>query len=152
MNSNVMRLVKPQTTASNLVMLIMRLGFGGMMCYGHGWDKIHKYGSSPSTFSMDPLGIGNTLSFYGAVGAEFGCALLITLGLLTRVACAPLIFSMCVAFFSTSLHGGKLTFVPNAGASEPAVVYILAFSMILLGGPGRFSLDSVFFSGKGAKP
>jgi putative oxidoreductase len=146
MNSNIFRLINPSTTGSHLVMLLMRVGFGGMMCYGHGWDKINKYGSDPSTFPMDPLNIGKSLSFYATTATEFACAMLVALGLMTRVACAPLIFAMCVAFFK--VHGGKLTFVPNDGASEPAVMYLLAFAVIMLGGPGKFSLDQVFFGNK----
>lgn len=149
MNAKVLRLIKPHTTMSDLVMLLLRVGFGGMMCYGHGWQKIQQYGSDPSAFKPAALGMSSSLSFYSATAAEFGCALLVTLGLMTRVACAPLIFAMCVAFFS--IHGGKLSFVPSSGASEPAAIYLLAFAVILLGGPGKYSLDQVFFAGKGGK-
>jgi putative oxidoreductase len=149
MNSSVMRIIKPAPTATSLVLLLLRLGFGGMMCFGHGWDKIQKFGGTPSTFPIDPLKLGASLSFYATVATEFGCALLVALGLLTRVACAPLIFAMCIAFFQ--VHGGRLTFVPSAGASEPAVVYVVAFCVILLGGPGKFSLDQALLSGKSGK-
>lgn len=148
MNSNVARLINPAPTATNLVLLLMRLGFGGMMCFGHGWDKIQKFGGTPSTFPIDPLKMGASLSFYATAATEFGCALLVVMGLLTRVACVPLIFAMCIAFFK--VHGGQLTFVPAGGASEPAVVYVLAFGVVLLGGPGKFSFDQALVSRKGA--
>ena len=34
---------------------------------------------------------------------------------------------------------------------EPAAIYIVAFAIIMLAGPGKFSLDATFFGGKGAK-
>lgn len=148
MAPSIAKFIKPAPTATHLTLLLMRLFFGGFMAYGHGWAKLSKFGSNPSSFD-DPLGIGNAMSFYGAVGAEFACAILVTLGLMTRVACVPLIFAMGVAFFK--VHGGTLTFVPAAGASEPAAIYIVAFAIIMLAGPGKFSLDNAFFGSKGAK-
>lgn len=148
MAPSIAKFVKPAPTATHLTLLLMRLFFGGFMAYGHGWAKISQYGGDPSKFP-DPLGMGNSLSFYGAVGAEFACAVLVTIGLMTRVACVPLVFAMGVAFFK--VHGGSLTFVPAAGASEPAAIYVVAFAIILLAGPGKFSFDATFFGGKGAK-
>ena len=40
----------------------------------------------------DYVGIGNAASYYGAVGGEFFCGLLLVLGLFTRVACVPFTF------------------------------------------------------------
>ena len=148
MAPSIAKFIKPAPTATHLTLLLMRLFFGGFMAYGHGWAKLSQYGSDPSKFP-DPLGMGNSLSFYSAVGAEFACAVLVTIGLMTRVACAPLVFAMGVAFFK--IHGGSLTFVPAGGASEPAAIYIVAFAVILLAGPGKFSLDATFFGNKGAK-
>lgn len=149
MAPSIAKFIKPAPTATHLTLLLMRLFFGGFMAYGHGWAKLSQYGSSPSTFPADPLGIGNAMSFYGAIGAEFACAILVTIGLMTRVACVPLVFAMGVAYFK--VHGGSLTFIPANGASEPAAIYIVAFAIIMLAGPGKFSLDATFFGGKGAK-
>jgi len=143
------KFIQPLPTLTHLSLLLLRLFFGGFMAYGHGWSKVSQYGSSPSTFPADPLGIGNAMSFYGAVGAEFACAILVSLGLVTRVACVPLIFAMGVAYFK--VHGGTLTFVPASGASEPAAIYLVAFAVILLSGPGKFSLDATFFGARGTK-
>ena len=53
---------------------------------------------------QDPLGIGNFLSLLLCVGAEFGCSILIFLGLFPRLASLLLIINMCVALFLSLIH------------------------------------------------
>lgn len=84
---------------------------------------------------QDPLGIGNFLSLLLCVGAEFGCSILIFLGLFTRLASLLLIINMCVALFLVLGLSGW-------GAQELAAIYLLIYLTLFYTGPGKFSLDA----------
>lgn len=126
----------------DLGLLILRLTAGCFMLLGHGWGKFTKFQSKPETFP-DPLGIGGSLSFYGAVGAEVACAAMIAIGLLTRLACLPLIFAMGVAAFV--IHQSDPFFMGGGASKEPALLYLLMALTIALTGPGRLSIDNLLF-------
>jgi putative oxidoreductase len=116
-------------------LLIFRLAFGGFMIIGHGWPKLLRLlGDEPVKF-MDFMGLGPTVSLALATFAELGCALLIMVGLYTRLALLPLIFTMLVAIIGR--HWGD-----PFGLVEKALMYLFAYLGILLTGPGWFSLDA----------
>jgi putative oxidoreductase len=123
-------------------LLIHRLVFGGFMFIGHGLQKIQMFGSDISKFP-DPLGIGNTLSFYGCMAGEVLGPILIALGLFTRLAAIPAIFTMGVAAFV--IHASDPFFMAGGGSKEPALIYLAAFLTIALTGPGRYSADNFIF-------
>lgn len=123
-------------------LLVLRLGFAGFMVVGHGWAKLSSFGALSDKFP-DPLGIGSFNSLMGAVSSEFFAGLLVMVGLATRVAVLPMIFSMAVAVLFVHTHDP--VFLPANPAKEPALVYLLAFVALLLTGPGRFSLDEVLW-------
>ena len=116
----------------SLGLLALRLGAGGFMLT-HGWAKIARFSALSAKFP-DPLGIGSTASLTLAVSAEFGCAILLILGALTRFAAFPLAVTMVVAAFM--VHGGD----PFA-KKELALLYLVAFVALMFTGAGRLSLD-----------
>ncbi len=118
----------------DLVLLLWRLTFGGLMLLNHGWGKVERVFSGSGRFP-DPLGLGAELSLWLTAFAEGVCALLIVLGLFTRLAAAPLIFAMGVAAFV--VHGDD-----PFKDKEPALIYLVAFLSLLLTGPGSYSLDA----------
>jgi putative oxidoreductase len=132
-------LVLTPPALTDLGLLLLRASFGGLMALGHGLGKL----SADASKFPDPLGIGNAASLYGAVFSELVCGLLLVLGLLTRLACLPLIFAMLVAAFV--IHAADPFFLPGPRTKEPAVIYALAFACVLILGPGRFSLDHALF-------
>ena len=78
--------------------------------------------------------------FFGwlAVLAEAGGAILLILGLFSRWAIIPLIFTMLVAFYYHLPNGWN----SDSGGVEMTVTYILMLLVILVFGPGKyFSLD-----------
>ncbi len=81
-----------------------------------------------------------------AAFAEFGGGIALVLGILTPVAALGLIVTMLVAIFKV-LPPWKVPFVNNAqGPSyELNLVYIACMIVFLLAGPGRWSLDALFF-------
>jgi putative oxidoreductase len=119
-------------TAINLGLLLFRLSLGGLMI-PHGYKKLMNFAAKSSTFT-DPFGIGSPFSMSMAIFAEFFCAILIVLGLLTRVACIPLIIAMGVAVFVS--HDGEIF-----GEGEHAALYLAGFIALLFTGPGKLSLD-----------
>ena len=142
------KLATSSPSAASLALLLLRLTAGGFMALGHGWPKVRTHSVNPSAF-FDPLGIGGTLSFAGAVGSELVCGVLIAMGLFTRLACVPLIFTMLVA--ALVVHGKDPFFMGSPGpAKEPALIYLMMFMCILLAGPGKWSLDAKLFASKPA--
>lgn len=117
----------------DLGLLILRLGLGLFMFYGHGLGKVIRlFGDDPIQFA-DPFGLGPTASFALAAFAESLCAILVALGLMTRWALIPLIITMTVAY---TRHMGD-----DFGQMEKALFYLVGFVALFLTGPGRYSLD-----------
>lgn len=83
----------------------------------------------------DPLGLGSELSLALTVFAEFVCAILLILGLATRLATIPLIITMVVAGFI--VHGND-----PFGKKEMALLYLAVYFVLLITGPGKYSLDN----------
>lgn len=116
-------------------LLVLRLGTGGLLLYGHGWGKITKYAERAPKFA-DPIGLGSETSFALVVFAEVFCSSAVILGLGTRFAAVPIvIFSIVAAFVQ---HGAD-----PFGDKEKALLFgVPALALIFTGG-GRYSLDAV---------
>lgn len=125
---------KYSTGAFNTAMLVLRLVVGILMMH-HGYDKLINFGDKHSTF-MSFMGIGSTASYSLLVFAEFFCSLFLVLGLFTRLATIPLIIAMGVALFSA--HKGQVF-----GDGEVAALYLTAYVVLLLVGPGKVSVDGM---------
>lgn len=113
-------------------LLILRLALGGIML-NHGFDKLTHFNQYLAMFK-DPFHMNDTISFGLLVFAEFFCALLIVVGLLTRLACVPLIIAMGVALFMA--HKGHIF-----SDGETAALFFFGYIVLLFTGPGKYSLD-----------
>lgn len=120
--------------AFNAAMLLLRLGSGVLMM-NHGYDKLIHFSKYKEGF-ISFLGMGSTISLAMVVFAEFFCALFIILGLFTRLACVPLVVAMAVALFDA--HNAEFF-----GKGEMAALYLTAYLVLLLVGPGKISVDSM---------
>ena len=118
--------------------LIFRVGLGGMMMY-HGVSKCIMLFKGEWASFPDPIHIGTFASLLLSACAEAGCSLLIIVGLLTRLACLPLIFNMCVAWFLVLGLSGWAN-------QELAALYLLCYISLLYIGPGKFSIDHLIKS------
>lgn len=125
------------TQPSDIALLLLRLIFGGNMLLNHGLGKVEKIWNGELSAFADPLGMGTELSLILAAFAEALCALLVTLGLYTRLATIPLIITMTVAAFVIHWSDPLQT-------KETGLLYLAAFTAIFLTGPGRYSLDEQF--------
>jgi putative oxidoreductase len=120
---------------ANLALLVLRLGFGLCLFLLHGWSKLTGYSAMGPGFS-DPWGLGGPTTLALVIVAEVGCALLVVLGLFTRLAALVCAINMAGAFYYG--HGARLTGEANG---EMAFLYLLGFLAILFAGPGRFAID-----------
>ncbi|MBI3927829.1 MAG: DoxX family protein [Armatimonadetes bacterium] len=106
------------------------------MAINHGWGKFANFAERSEKFAA--IVISPTVSLALATFAEFFCAILVVVGLATRLSLIPLIITMAVAFLIA--HAGD-PFTDK----EPALLYLIAYSVLFLSGPGRFSLDTMLF-------
>jgi putative oxidoreductase len=113
-------------------LLILRVVVAAFMLT-HGLPKLMNMMSGNSKFG-DPIGLGKDVSLALTVFAEFVCAILLLLGLATRLALIPLIITMLVAAFVA--HGGD-----PFGKKEMALLYFVIFIALLITGPGKYSID-----------
>jgi putative oxidoreductase len=123
------------TKTSSAGLLLIRATLGAMMAAGHGWGKLSGFAAGSAAFP-DPLGIGHAASMAGAVGAEFFCSILVVLGLGTRLAVLPLVFTMAIAAFV--INGGQ-----PWGEIEFPLLYLVPFAALALTGAGSYSLDAL---------
>lgn len=121
-------------------LLLFRIAFGSFMLLGHGWGKLTSFSETAAKFP-DPLGIGSEWSMGSAIFCEVACSALVIVGLATRIAVLPLVFTMAVAVFM--VHGGD----PFA-TKELALVYLSAFALLYFTGPGCFSVDTMLLQKK----
>ena len=121
-------------------MLVARLWFGLTMLFNHGFDKLAHFNDIVGTFP-DPLRFGQEASLVLVIFAEVVGALLLTVGLFTRVAAAVLVIDMFVAFLM--VHKTTMT---GQGGGELAFLYLAGYILLLIAGGGLFSLDTVFFA------
>lgn len=124
---------------TSFALLVLRLWFGLTMFLHHGLDKLTHFSDMSGNFA-DPLGIGSKVSFALVVFAEVAEALLISIGLLTRLAALILVIDMAVAFFL--VHKKALT---GDHSGELAFLYLAGYLAIFLAGPGKISADKIFF-------
>lgn len=132
-------------------LLVLRVGLGGYMLT-HGWGKLQMVMAGNFEWA-DPIGLGPTLSLIMVTFAEFFCALLIIVGLGTRLAAVPLVFAMGVAAFvahdadpwtmGAAAEAYQAGEAENWGSKQPALMYLFVFLALVLTGPGKFSLDSI---------
>ena len=129
-------MLKNKETVASTGLLLLRVAFGCFMLV-HGWQKLSGFSELADKFP-DPIGMGSSLSLVMAIGAEVGCSILLILGLGTRLAVIPLASTMIVALFI--VHGADPWKV-----KELAAIYLAAYAVIFVTGPGRCSLDAMWF-------
>lgn len=118
---------------NDFALLLLRITFGGLLCFDHGIHKISKLGQDPVKF-MDFLGLGPEISLFLVIFSEVICALFIVVGLGMRLATIPLIITFAVVLF-VSKAGEPFSEI------ELPLMYLLSFIILFITGPGRYSVD-----------
>jgi putative oxidoreductase len=119
--------------ATDAASFVLRLSLGLLMLT-HGYPKLMTLLSGDMKFA-DPIGIGEPASLVLTVFAEFVCSLLLVVGLWTRLALIPLMFTMIIAV--SFIH-----FSDGMDKKEHALMYLLPYVALFLLGSGKFSLDA----------
>jgi putative oxidoreductase len=131
--------------AGSLGLLVVRI-VAGLAFMRHGWPKLTG-DTGPFGWMGPESGFPGYLQFL-AVLSEVGGGLAWVLGLLTPLASLGLLCTMAVAA-STHISKGD-PFVGMGGPSyELALVYLSIALLLLLAGPGGFSLDRLIFGRPG---
>jgi len=128
---------------TSMALFVARLWFGLAMLFNHGFAKLANYSDLAATFP-DPLGLGHGLTLGLVIFAEVLGALLLTVGLCTRLAALVLVIDMFVAFLM--VHKTELSGQNNG---ELAFLYLAGYVILVIAGGGLFSLDTVVFAGNG---
>lgn len=81
--------MKPDGTAISLLLLALRLLFGGLLL-SHGMQKWTNFDSMSASFP-DPLGVGHSISLGLAIFGELACSIGFIFGALYRLAMIPMI-------------------------------------------------------------
>jgi putative oxidoreductase len=118
-------------------LFLLRVWFGLLLFAKHGFDKAMNFNRLSPHFA-DPFHIGPTASLLLVLFAEVVCALLVALGLWTRIAAAVVVINLTVAFGFA--HHFQLFGQHNG---ELAFVFLGGFLVVCVCGPGRWSLDRV---------
>ena len=116
-------------------LLVLRVSICAMMLT-HGLHKLSHFSDISPNF--DPIGIGGNLSLSLVIFAEVFCSIAVLLGLFTRLAAIPLMVAMCVAILAA--HAGDAF-----AAKELALLYLTGYTVILIIGPGRYSIDRLLW-------
>lgn len=122
-----------KTNYTDLALLILRLGFGGFMLT-HGIPKLEML-SDPSQFG-NPIGLGSTASLILCLIGEVVAPIFMIIGFKTKLAAIPAVLTMAVAAFI--VHAAD-----DLGTKEHALLFLLAFLVIFLAGPGKYSIDKM---------
>lgn len=117
----------------NLMFMILRVAIGAFMLT-HGYGKLQMATAGGEIQFMDPFGLGQAASLYLTIFAEFFCSILLIFGFATRLATIPLIVTMLVAIMMA--HGSD-----PFEKKELALHYLVVYAVILVCGPGKFSID-----------
>ena len=146
-------------------LLLLRLP-GGYLALAHGWGKVVRLSTGEADrfiAVVRELGFPAPEAFaWAAAAAEFLGGLLVATGALTRVAAACGAATMFVAAFLR--HHAHLQLLAPVGLTtasaqqlerwgdpEPALLYLLLLAGVTLLGPGRFSLDHLFWERPGRR-
>lgn len=117
---------------SDLGLALLRI-LPSVMLLTHGIPKFQKLLAGDFEFG-DPIGIGAAPSLFLAVIGEFICPVLLIIGYKTRWAAVPPAIVMIVAGFI--VHASD-----PFNVKEKAFLFLSFFLVIMLLGPGRYSID-----------
>ena len=128
-------------TKTDRGLLLLRIVFGSLMFYSHGLNKIlagpERWGRLGGALT-DLIGLDFLRTFFGFMASfsESVCALLIAIGLFTRLSSFLLFFTM---FIASAKH------FADGDLPEMALLYGVFCFFLILTGPGKYSLDKKYF-------
>ncbi|EDM25121.1 hypothetical protein LNTAR_02894 [Lentisphaera araneosa HTCC2155] len=129
--------------STDMALLLARIAFGGSMLIAHGWPKLQNFSTVSEKFPA-LFGLSSSICLGLAVFAEFFCAILLILGLVSRFALSQLIITMSVGVYvNLFIFQRQLFDSPGKPSAELAFIYLMTYVVLIILGPGRVSLDAV---------
>lgn len=122
--------------AQDLGLLFLRASGALFLLFVHGLPKLLDF-TAQLALIEDPFHMGATVTLSMAIFAEVLCPLLILVGVLTRLACLPILFLLLVAL--VVVH-------PDWTVEQGQFGWLLTliFTSVLIAGPGRLALNVRF--------
>lgn len=134
-----------QPFMNSLSLLVLRIVFGPLLVFLHGWPKLQNFSALSNSFP-DPLHLhSRTISLCLVLFAEIFCGVLVSLGLFTRAASVPVVIFLSVGLLKIHSHD-------TLEKQELAWLYFAAFFLLMLRGGGELSLDSIVRKKSGSSP
>lgn len=129
------RFLKPSARGNpDAGLLLLRLGFGLTLAFGHGLNKALELGKFIDSVARNGFPFPQLMGPI-AMLSEFAGGILLALGLFTRPAALCVVGTMLGAAFQ--VHGAS-----PFSKKELALAYALVAAVLLVTGPGRHSLDA----------
>ncbi|MFN7949806.1 MAG: DoxX family protein [Blastocatellia bacterium] len=127
-------------------LLLVRVVMGAAFLL-HGWPKMQN-----PTGWMNVMGLAPVPAVVQALAVliEVGGGIALILGLLTPLASIGIICQMAAALLIVHLPNGDPFVAPGRSSFELALIYLSLAVLLLVIGPGRFSLDYLLF-GRGSQ-
>lgn len=120
-------------------LLAVRIVAGSAMAF-HGWPKMR----NPMGWMGPEVPVPGLLQACAAV-AEFGGGICWVLGLMTPIAALLILATMATAAGMVHIPAGHPFVSKSPPSWELAAVYLSISLLLLLAGPGKLSLDALFF-------
>jgi putative oxidoreductase len=131
-------------TEIDIAAVLLR-GIAAIVMFAHGYNHVFRGGKLAGTarwfesIGIRPGRVHAALASY----TELGCAVLLTLGLLTPLAAAGVSGTMAVALIANHRKNGFFIFRPGEGYEYVLTLVCVGLAIGALGG-GRVSLDNAF--------
>ena len=122
-------------TPVHLALLLLRVVTCIFMIH-HGYTMMNNFSEMQEKF-ISFIGLSGSISLCLTIFAEFFCSLVLLFGFLSRMVLIQLIITMLVAIIVA--HKGVVF-----GDGEHAALFLLIYIALLITGPGRYSVDSIF--------
>ena len=121
----------------DVALLLMRIVIAGYLVINQGWPTLQNFLNGVAEYP-DPFHLGPRNTMLLMVFTELICASFVLIGLFTRLLAIPVAFGFTVAVF---IHHWPDPF----GWKELPSLYWVSFIAFAILGPGKYSLDYLFF-------
>lgn len=125
--------VYPSTTAFDMGMLFFRVVLSLELIAAHGLKKIG-FGVAIAEQIPNPLGLPESVNSLFAISANLFFPILVIFGFLTRLAVVPILAVTLTGYLV--LHWNDAALV-----KDTPFMYSLAYLLVLVLGPGKYSMD-----------
>lgn len=127
-------------TRFDYAVCLLRVAFGLSMTY-HGLNKVRGGGLQGTANWFGSIGMKKPqIQAILAASTEIVAGLLLTLGLMTSMACTAFVSLMIVAIWTVHWKVGYFIFLPNGGWEYCGAILAAAVAIGMMG-PGRLSID-----------